>query len=268
MNLNIPRLLSLAALLLATAFSADTHAAEALKIYGVEEAPGSFASNTGRPIGLTVDIAAEIQRRVGNHDPVKIVPETLALESARTQPNVVAFSFSRTAERESQFHWITQVVRKPWVLYALKTSKLEASSLGDMRTIGKIGVVDGDVRAKYLQKEEFGNLVIAADPEENIRNLLNGTVHAIFYEPAGVAFYCRKLKCENLLAHVYSPRSSDVYLLMSKGTDPKVVKAWQDAAAAMKSDGTFDRIARRWIFRSAIDFGIESSMDKGVVAFK
>ena len=57
MNLNIPRLLSLAALLLATAFSADTHAAEALKIYGVEETKLEPATTSARKLRETLAAA-------------------------------------------------------------------------------------------------------------------------------------------------------------------------------------------------------------------
>lgn len=259
--------LVLAALLCTLALPA--RGAEPLKIYGVEEAPGSYASDKGKPLGLSVDVIQEIQKRVGNKDRIEIVSETLALDSARSKPNVVAFSFSRTAEREPQFHWIAQVIRKPWVFYALKSSNLAAASTEDMRKVPKIGVVDGDVRAKLLQKENFTNLDVAAEPEDNIANLLSGKVQAIFYEPAGVAYYCRKLKCpKDAIVNVYSPRSSDVYILMSKGTDPAVVKAWQDAAVAMKADGTFDAIAKRWVIRSAMDFGIESALKDGAVVFK
>ena len=257
----------LAALLLAAALPAQ--AAPPLTIYGVEEAPGSYASDKGKPMGIAVDVVQEIQRRVGSSDPVQIVAETTALDTARTKPNVVAFSFSRTAEREAQFHWITQVIRKPWVLYAKKDGGVTAASLDDMRRLAKIGVVDGDVRAKYLQKEGFTNLLVAAEPEDNIRNLLEGKVQAIFYEPAGVAYYCRKLKCtKEDVASVWSPRSSDVYILMSKGTDPATVKAWQDAAAAMKADGSFEQIARRWVVRAAMDFGIDSAVKDGAVNFR
>lgn len=240
-----------------------------LKILGVEEPPGSYANDKGKAFGLSVDVVAEIQRRVGNKDPIRIVPETDALESARTQPNVVAFSFSRTAEREPQFHWITQVIRKPWVVYALKTTSLKVNSLAGMREIHGIGVVDGDVRAKLLQKDGFTNLLVAAEPEENIQNLLDGKVQAIFYEPAGVAYYCRKLKCgKDAIVNAYSPRSSDVYILMSKGTPAATVKAWQDAAAAMKADGTFEQIAKRWVIKSAMEFGVQSAVANGAVTFK
>lgn len=240
-----------------------------LKIYGVEEPPANYADSKGRATGLVVDVVREIQRRVGNKDPIEIIPETKALDIARSTRNVVLFSFSRTAERESQYIWITQVIRKPWVFYALKDTNLQAASLDDMRKVTAIGVVDGDVRAKYLQKEGFTNLQVAAEPEENLANLLAGKVQAVFSEPAGIAFFCRKLDCtKNPVEPVFTPRSSDVYILMSKGSDPAVVSAWQKAAAAMKSDGTFDQIAKRWIVKAAMDFGVESFEKDGAVNYR
>lgn len=261
------RLLSVA--ILACGLLAGLAQAKELTIVGVEEPPGSFGNAAGQARGLSVDVVEAIQRRVGNKDPITIVPESDALEWARSRPNVVAFSFTRNAEREDQFHWIVQVIRKPWVVYALKGNTAPVASLDDMRKLGRIGVVDGDVRTRWLQKEKFANLTLVADPSDNIQQLLAGKVDAIFYEPAGVAFYCQKLQCgKDRIASLYSPKASDVYVLMSKGTPDSTVKAWQDAAAVLKADGTLDKIARKWVLKSAVDYGIDSMHRDGVVHFR
>lgn len=244
-------------------------AAADIRILGVQEPPGSFASENGTPRGISVDYVREIQKRVGNSDPILIVPETEALAAARLQPNVVAFSFSRTNEREDQFHWIAHVFRKPWVLYVRKDSALKVASIEDMRKATSIGVTEGDVRALWLQKQEFSNLVPVAEPEQNIANLLAGKVEAIFFEPQGVAFYCRKLRCpKGELVNIYSPRSSEVYILMSRGTPEATVRKWKDAAAQIRTDGTFAKMAEKWVLKSALDYGIDSTVRDGVLIFR
>lgn len=240
-----------------------------LRIVGVEEPPGSFAGEDGEASGISVDYVREIQRRVGNRDRISIVPETDALKLAETQPNVVAFSFSRTEEREDQFRWIAQVFRKPWVLYVRSDSKLQIARIADMRRIRRIGVTAGDVRASWLKKQGFTNLSARPTPEENLARLLAGNIDAFFFEPQGVAFYCQKLRCpRGEPRRLYSPRSSDVYIMMSKQTPEATVRKWKDAAAQIKSDGTFERIAKKWVQKTAADYGIDSALNDGVLIFR
>lgn len=88
------------------------------QILTVEEPPSSYRSATGDLQGLAIDIVHAIQERIGNHDPVQIVPEVRALKIAAESSNVVLVGFSRIPEREQQFNWILLYLRKPWVLYA------------------------------------------------------------------------------------------------------------------------------------------------------
>ncbi|MFZ5722842.1 MAG: substrate-binding periplasmic protein [Pseudomonadota bacterium] len=248
--------------------AADSRGAE-LKILAVEEPPGSYTTQSGEVRGISVDYLREIQRRTGNTDPIEIVPETEALVLAKSRPNIVALSFSRNGEREKQFHWIGQVFRKPWVVYTRKGSTLQIKSVDDMRRIPRIGVTEGDVRAGWLEQQGFTNLVLSPTPEAVIANLLAGKVDALFFEPQGIAFYCRSLKCPpGEPVNAYSPRSSEVYILMSKGTPEATVKKWKDAAAQIKSDGTFEKIARKWIKKSALEYGIDSTLVDGVLIFR
>lgn len=255
--------------LLLLALALPVPARAGMTILGVEEPPGSYAAGRGEAQGISVDYVREIQRRVGNSDPVRIVPETTALQMAETRPNVVAFSFSRTPEREQRFVWIGEVFRKPWVVYVRQASTLSIASLDDMRRIPRLGVTAGDVRALWLQGQNFTNLVPVSSPERNLASLLDGKVDAIFFEPQGVAFYCRKLRCPpGEPRNAWSPRSSGVWILMSKATAADVAARWREAATAIRQDGTYEQIARRWIRRAAIDYRIDSTIRDGTLIFR
>lgn len=254
-----------AGLLLAPA----TTTAARLTIVGVEESPGSYVDDDGHVQGIAVDYVREIQRRVGNRDRIRLVSESEALHLAGTQPNVVAFSFSRTGQRENSYHWIAQVFRKPWVLYVRQQSPLKVTVADDMRRIGRIGVTRGDIRAQWLQQEHYRNLVLADTPLVNLANLFAGRVDAILFEPHGTAYYCRQAQCPpGEPKALFSPRSSDAYILMSLQTPEATVVRWQEAAAQIRYDGTFERIARRWMGRIAADYGTTSEFRDGVLIFR
>jgi polar amino acid transport system substrate-binding protein len=101
------------------------------QILTVEEPPSSYRSATGELQGLAIDIVRAIQERIGNHDPVQIVPEVRALKIAAESSNVVLVGFSRIPEREQHFNWILRYLRKPWVLYARTGESFAIHSLED-----------------------------------------------------------------------------------------------------------------------------------------
>lgn len=85
------------------------HTAQAtLNIYTEEWAPISFSVD-GQPDGLAVQVVQEIQKRIDNQDPIKIVPWTRGWKIITEQPNTVLFTMTRTAERERMFSLIGPV---------------------------------------------------------------------------------------------------------------------------------------------------------------
>ncbi len=109
----IPLLVLLAYLLLPTACLG-------LSIGTVEDPPGNFTDANGRITGLSVDFVREIQKRVNNHDPIRMLPGARLIYLSLSSKNFVIFSLSRTPEREEKYHWISLVMRKPLALFGKK----------------------------------------------------------------------------------------------------------------------------------------------------
>lgn len=217
-----------------------------LKILAFDEPPSSYVDENGKLTGFSVDVVREIQHRISNDDPIELVPEIRALVTASREPNVVLLSVSRTPDRENQYHWITLLVRKPWVFYTKKNAGIVLKSISDARQLGTIGVTRG-VRSAYLEKLGFKNLETVSNNWQNIKKLFAGRIQALYYEPQGMATECQRLgipfsEFKELLITNYS----GVYLVMSEGTEPDIVKNWKNAAQDMKDDGTFQRIAEKW----------------------
>ncbi|MBN2428140.1 MAG: ABC transporter substrate-binding protein [Deltaproteobacteria bacterium] len=223
----------------------------------------------GELAGFSIEVVREIQRRINNSDPIKIVPESRALKIASQKSNVVLFSFSRTPEREEKFHWITLLLRKPWVLYAKKGANIQIENLEDAKKFKSIGVVNGDIRALHLQRMGFTNLHGVSTHEQNVRKLRRNRIEAIFYEPQGMASACRKLGIPmSEFEVVYKTEPSEGYIMMSKvGTKPAAVKKWRDTAFQLKEDGTFHRIAEKWAAIICAYTGASCSVKDGVLHF-
>ncbi len=244
-------------------------AAEALQLLAVEEPPASYTDSDGRISGYVTDIVREIQRRTGNDNTIRIVPEQRALELAQEQANVVLFGFSKTPLRELNFHLIAPVLSKSWVLYGRKDSGLTLESLEDFKGLAAIGVVRGDIRAEYLQQHQFLNLNEVSRHEHNVKKLYHHRIDALFYEPLGLADVCANLSLPLLAFEpLLTVRRSEVYIMMSRwGTTNEMVEQWQSAAREMQQDGTFEHIARLWADKIYQRYGVHSEIKDGMLNF-
>lgn len=238
-----------------------------LQILAVDEPPIAFIDGSGVVVGLGVEALRELQRRAWNKDPIHLVPEARAWQAAVTEPRVVLIGFSRTREREEQFHWIVPLMRKPWVVYGPPGTALSLPDVESLRTLGSIAVVSGDVRQRWLASREFTNLWPAVDHDQAVGMLLAGRADALFSEPQGVAWYCKARGClRGAPVPLLVAKRSEVYILMSRnGIDEQTALRWKAAGAAMVADGTIAAMARRWGEYLQWNTGVRSQFHRGLL---
>jgi len=220
-----------------------------LLINTLEEPPGSFTDRSGKLTGISVDLVREIQNRVGNTDPIKVYPWARSYQNTLKRPNVVAFSATRTPEREDKFHWITQITRNRYAFFAKKGTSITLNHLYDAKQLKAIGVVRSTVWEQYLTAKGFTNLDPTATHDLNLKKLFAGRFPAIYYTSAGLFQHCQNpgIDC-NAVYPIYTTQTVASYIIMSKnGTSMGLVNQWKTAADDIKHDGTFKRIAEKWI---------------------
>lgn len=222
--------------------------ASSLQILTVDEPPSSFVDADGQLDGFAVDVVKAIQQELGDQTPIEVMPEIRVLKIASDTPNVMMFGFSKTAEREKNYHMISLLLRKPWVLYAKKEYQQQFDNIEEAKVASTIGVVRGDVRSIYLDQLGFENTQKVPYHELNVRMLMKDRVDMIFYEPLGLAYAVKNLGFSlDEIKSVLRPEASEVYLMMSReGTDIALVERWQAAAEKLKAEGKFKAIAEHW----------------------
>ena len=240
-----------------------------VSLFVVDEPPASFRDSQGQLDGYLIDIVKAMQKVLASRDSIIMMPEQRALEMAASQPNVMLIGFTRTRERTEQFHMITPVLRKPWVLYARTGEHPLFSELGQLKALQGIGVVRGDVRESFLLQQGFSQLEAVARHGLNIKKLHSHRIEALFYEPLGMAHDCQRLQLDcQQFEEVFRMHQGDVYLMMSRnGTDPNLVRQWQQAATVVREQGTFAEIAERWAERIRRDYGVDSRFEDGLLVF-
>ncbi|MGE4194774.1 MAG: substrate-binding periplasmic protein [Pseudodesulfovibrio sp.] len=232
-------------------------AADSLRVLTVNEPPANYIDTDGNITGFSVDVAKEIQRRIGDPTPIELLPERRLLSLAENGSHIV-IGISRTPGREHRYHWITKLLFKPWILYSYKDNNTHITTLDQAKEV-RVGVVNGDVREEFARENGFKRIDTTNSHLSNMRKLMEGRIDLAFLEPQGVAYECSVNKLE---LSAFKPRlvpyASEVYIAMPRDTDLDLFRRWEEAARDMKRDGTFFAIAVTWSMRLRDKYGIES----------
>jgi polar amino acid transport system substrate-binding protein len=217
--------------------------AQPLTIYCEDDPPSQIRNPDNSLSGFAVDLVREIQKRVHNDDPIRMVTWARGYYAVQNDPNVLLFSMARTAERNRLFRWIGPILESPYGFYVRADSRIVINSINDAKKINSIGVYRDDVRDLFLTRAGFTNLDRITNNDDNIKKLMTGRIDAYAGSPLGIAdamksagFQATDVK----LAFVFMKSQS--FIAASRDTATGVVKAWNDALGSLKSDGTFKAI--------------------------
>lgn len=237
------RALALLALLAAPAWAAPAP----LKIYGMESRPISFHDGQ-RADGLVVEMAQEVQRRIGNRDPIEIVPWARANSMATMQPNVLLLSIVKTPERARYLRFVGPIFQTDLWGYVLR-SRVEALRARDPEwRHTRAGARRGSVFVSRARERGY-------DVQDELTGSDNA-VRMLMAQRFDLWFEGQEIVAGALLKAGYAPSevvpvvslgSDQVYFAFSRGTPEPVVQAWEGAIRAMKRDGSFQKIHQRWI---------------------
>ena len=228
-------------------------AAQSLSIYCEESAPYQIVKPDGSLTGLSYEVMQEIQKRIGNSDPIQLVPWNRAYTLALRQKNVILFSMVMTDERKPQFQWVGPVADTSLAFYAKKGSPLKIASHEDAKKVKAIAVYENDISQQTLEKLGYRNLVTSYNNDSSLKNLMMGRVdlvsigrnaHRQYAENAG-------FKADDI-QEVFVYLNSALYIAFSKGTDAAVVEKWNRAFSSMKRDGSFAAIFRKYFPNSPL----------------
>ena len=240
-----------------------------LRIYCPEGPPTNYTAEDGSVTGFTTDIVREIQKRVGDDSEIETYPWKRAYGIALSEPNVVLFTASRNADRDSKFHWVTQVTTRRSVFFSKADSPLKIYKMEDAKLVTSIGVLRGGNRAKFLTRNNFANIAPVNQKGQNIRKLLAGRVDLIFMSTLEAASEAKLCGVPfDKIEPRYTVFTNDSYIVMSKnGTPVETAIRWIKAARQLKDDGTFRKISEKWIRHIRKTYAIETEVKDNVLVF-
>lgn len=201
----------------------------------------------GEASGFSVDIVREIMRRNDTVYPIRMSTWSSAYELVRNNPNAALFSMERIPLREESFHWVGPLGQSRTYLFTLAGSGISIASLQDAKNLASIGTVNAWSSDQYLRQQGFTNLTSFTEPRDMIRRLLRGKLQAIACSDITLPYLMAANGDDyGLVIPSLEIMSSSLYVAFSKTTPEPVVARWQRALDAMKQDGTYQAIQRRY----------------------
>lgn len=156
---------------------------------------------------------------------------------ALRKPNVLIYLLARTAERESQFHWVGELLRNDYAFYRLRARRdIVVGTLAEAEHYA-VGVTREDVRHQYLRGKGFRRLVVSGHAAEGFRKLLSGQVQLLPLTPGEAAYYCKAAGIDPAQLERVLPLeelATELYMAYSLGTPEDVVRQTRAAFERLK----------------------------------
>ena len=225
-----------------------------------EEYPPLNFTEDGNITGASTEIVKEILRRLKQPDNIKVLPWARGYNLSKTEPNVILFSTTRTKEREDQFYWVGPISTARNGFYAKKGNALRINSLEDAKKVGSIATYTADAREQLLKAWGFTNLDSSKSAASNLKKLMSGRVDLWIYDNLGLPSVLKRAGVDpSDVELVFAIDQVDLYIAISKRTSKETVKMWQASLQAMKDDGSFYKISKKWLPASCIP-GLKPAM--------
>lgn len=229
--------------------------AMAQTIQAVTETSSLSYMQDGKVVGEATMVVEEVLGRAKLDYTIKIYPWARSYKLALENKNVLIFPMSRTAERESLFKWVGELIPIKYYLIKLKERKdIQINSLEDAKQY-RIGVVREDVRAKFLIEKGFEvkvhGLQLVTSNDQNIQKLLKKRIDLFPMSGIGFLPLCEKnnIDCSLLeKAYLLEELSTGLWLAYNLETSDDLVEKTAIQLNAIKQDGTYDKIIGKRLF--------------------
>jgi ABC-type amino acid transport substrate-binding protein len=218
-----------------------------LRIITEELPPFNYAGTDGKATGQSTEVVNGILTRLNQNASIEVLPWSEGYSLTSAGPRTVLYSTGRTDEREKLFRWVGPVASMDYMLYARNGSGLQIGSLEAAKKSGRIGVVKDDARYQFLLENRFLNITTCGSDAECLKNLMAGTTELWLGSSADAAEIAGKEGIDpSAFVALYPVRTVPLYIAFSNDTPDSVITRWQDALDAMKKDGTFDAIRKKY----------------------
>jgi polar amino acid transport system substrate-binding protein len=208
--------------------------------------PLNFEEN-GTLQGISVDLMERVLQKSGsgiNRSSFRVLPWTEAFTLARTTPDTVIFTMTRTPERENQFLWAGPIFTDRDLLFT--RAGVNLSSKSDIAAL-KVAVVKDDRSVNAVLKAGAAekNLVVVLTAEEAVKLVDSGSADAFAYgEYSGQDTILKHAKNQSRFAERGEIGKNENYVAFNPRTPEQFVTAVNNSLQELRmnrgEDGSTD----------------------------
>lgn len=218
-----------------------------------EEFPPYNYSAQGKITGLATEVVEAVLKEMGLQADIQSMPWARAYETARSTPGVLIYSIGRTPERDRYFKWVGVIAPTVYYLYGQPGRVYRVDTL-DAAKKYQIGTVNEDVGEQFLVGRGFvkgQNLQSSVKYEHTYQKLKAGRVDLWIMSELTASYLARQAGDDprQTLAKVYripELSSEGYYLAFGAHTPDATVEKYRKALETVRSNGTYDRLQRKW----------------------
>ncbi|SCK30034.1 ABC transporter substrate-binding protein [Vogesella sp. LIG4] len=242
--MKITRLLPLCTLL---ALLGQALPCQALTLLTEDWPPVTFQNGRGVADGMAVEVVHAIQTRIGDSNPIQVQPWARAYSSLLNDGNVMLFTVGRNAERERLMTLLGPILVSSTdiVSQARNAASLRQLPPGELRKL-PVAAYRGSIFASSAKAAGF-QVSETNDPGQSARMLLAGRVKLW---ADGNVVMSRVLREQGVapgaVEKIVTLDKLDLYLAFSANVPRDTILQWESGLKAIKQDGTFAAIHRRW----------------------
>jgi polar amino acid transport system substrate-binding protein len=210
-------------------FAADHH----------PEAPGMLVE--------LVELMASRTQRTQKAVKVEFFPWIRAVSIAQGEPRCAILPLTRTPEREAKYQWLVKLYQQRFAFITPATNST-VNTIGDARKL-KIVVLRGSPNVAQLLNRQISatNIVEESSVEMMLKDLDSGIADAIY---GGDVVNMETVRSTGRKMQNYRVgmmlESGDIWLAASGGFTPAEIDAFRDAYNALKKDGTYTRLQKKY----------------------
>jgi polar amino acid transport system substrate-binding protein len=217
-----------------------------LVLYTEENPPLNFTRD-GQTVGFATDVVQALVERSGDAVRIEMAPWTRGYGLVKQQANVGLFSAARTPEREALLQWVGPLLESHTCFYSHAGSGLKIQTLTDAAHAGQLAVPREWYSHEYLLRQGLSNIFTVTTPEKMMRMFAKRRINLLVASDTGLSALLAQqgmtqAQVERQLCFMQHQPS----LAFSLQTDAEVVARWQFNLQALKREGIYTRIYKRW----------------------
>ncbi len=215
-----------------------------LRIVTTDYAPYN-TDHVGNQDGYSTRIVRALLAEAGLDAEIEFLPWARTYNTALTQPNVLIFSLARNKEREPKFNWIGKLLPMDTYLYkASDRHDIQIKTLADTKHL-LIGGINQGAPTQWLESQSLKLFKASENSATNLNMLLKGRVDLLVFDPASLSVELKQanVALDKVVPVLYLPEPSyDLYLAMSKPSDPKLLTRVRQGFRRIVENGQYAKI--------------------------